>query len=434
MKNRVVEIQGARVHNLKNVHVTFPQRALVVFTGVSGSGKSSLAFDTLYAEGQRRYVESLSAYVRQFMGRLDKPDVDDIKGLSPAVAIEQKVASRNPRSTVGTATEIYDYLKVLFARIGRTYSPATGAEVRRHTPMDVVRAVESGVPGDRLLLTCPLPTGDRPLEVAAPLLLQQGYARLWTPNGVCALDDFEAWAGTSWEDARLVVDRLVAGPLDEEAQSRVAESAQIAFFEGHGTAFLVHPDGSQTAFSSRFEADGQTFEEPTPNLFAFNNPVGACPTCEGFGSVLGIDPLLVVPNTKLSVYEDCVAPWKGERMGEWKDQLLLGAPKVNFPVHRPYRDLTDAERTLLWKGCAHFQGINAFFAYVESKSYKIQYRVLQARYRGRTVCSSCGGSRLKPETYHVKINGTSLPELLQWPLDRVQQWFDALVLSNSDQN
>jgi excinuclease ABC subunit A len=433
MKNRVVEIQGARVHNLKNVHVTFPQRALVVFTGVSGSGKSSLAFDTLYAEGQRRYVESLSAYVRQFMGRLDKPDVDDIKGLSPAVAIEQKVASRNPRSTVGTATEIYDYLKVLFARIGRTYSPITGAEVRRHTPMDVVQAVESGVPGDRLLLTCPLPTGDRPLEVAAPLLLQQGYARLWTPNGVCALDDFEAWAGTSWEDARLVVDRLVAGPLDEEAQSRVAESAQIAFFEGHGTAFLVHPNGSQTAFSSRFEADGQTFEEPTPNLFAFNNPVGACPTCEGFGSVLGIDPLLVIPNTQLSVYEDCVAPWKGERMGEWKDQLLLGAPKVNFPVHRPYRDLTDAERTLLWKGCAHFQGINAFFAYVESKSYKIQYRVLQARYRGRTVCSSCGGSRLKPETYHVKINGTSLPELLQWPLDRVQQWFVSLVLSNSDQ-
>jgi excinuclease ABC subunit A len=432
MKNRVVEIQGARVHNLKNVHVAFPQRALVVFTGVSGSGKSSLAFDTLYAEGQRRYVESLSAYVRQFMGRLDKPDVDDIKGLSPAVAIEQKVASRNPRSTVGTATEIYDYLKVLYARVGKTYSPLSGMEVKRNTPQDVVDAVEATSPGERLLLVCPLPTGDRSLEIAAPLLMQQGYSRLWTPSGVFSLDDQEALSGISWEDALLVVDRLVGGPLDEEGQSRVAESAQIAFFEGRGSAYLLLSDGTRREFSNRFEADGQKFEEPSPYLFAFNNPMGACPTCEGFGSVLGIDPLLVIPNARLSVYEDCVAPWKGERLSEWKDQLLLGAPQAGFPVHRPYSELTELERKMLWKGCPYFKGIDDFFSYVESKSYKIQYRVLQARYRGRTACPSCHGSRLRPEASFVKLSGVSLPEVLQWPIGRAFDWFSNLELSPED--
>ncbi len=432
MKNKQVEIIGARMHNLKNVHVAFPQKSVVVFTGVSGSGKSSLAFDTLYAEGQRRYVESLSAYVRQFMGRLDKPDVDDIKGLSPAIAIEQKVSSRNPRSTVGTVTEIYDYLKVLYARVGHTHSPVTGEEVKRHTVADVVQTIALLPQGERVVITCPLPTGERPLTEAVPLLSQQGYSRLWIDGRAISMADVQDWEKTTAQATQLVIDRLIGGSQQEEDLSRSADSVHIAFFEGRGVLFVHCADGKTLEFSNKFERDGVTFDEPSPYLFAFNNPLGACPTCEGFGSTIGIDPHLVIPNQNISVFEDAVAAWKGERLSEWKDQLLIGAQKAHFPVHRPYKDLTPEEKALLWDGCAFFEGIHAFFQYVESKSYKIQYRVLQARYRGRTLCPTCSGGRLKKEAGYVKIAGVSLPELVQWPLQKAHDWFVSLELTSHE--
>ncbi|MEY2971580.1 MAG: hypothetical protein RL738_421 [Bacteroidota bacterium] len=423
MEELEVRVEGARVHNLKNIHVAFPHGHLVAITGVSGSGKSSLAFDTLYAEGQRRYVESLSAYARQFLGKLEKPEVDDIKGLAPAIAIEQKVSTRNPRSTVATATELHDYLKLLFARVGRTFAPS-GAEVKRHSIADVL-AQAAAMPGDDyVLVTAPLDLDGRKPQAYWDLLSSQGYARVWTPSqGVLRLDENPDPAGVE-----LVVDRIPTGALDEDWSARAADSVQTAFFEGQGTCRLRTSDGVHE-FSNRFEAEGIRFEEPTPGLFSFNTPQGACPTCEGFGSVLGIDPELVIPNPGLSVFEDAVAPWRGEKLGEWKEQLLRGAERAGFPVHRPVQQLSAEHTAMLWKGCAHFAGIDAFFKMVEESTYKIQYRVLQARYRGKTTCPDCGGSRLRREALAVRVGGRNLAEVLDLTVRDAKQWFHDLELT-----
>ena len=423
MEELEVRVEGARVHNLKNIHVSFPHGHLVVVTGVSGSGKSSLAFDTLYAEGQRRYVESLSAYARQFLGKLEKPEVDDIKGLAPAIAIEQKVSTRNPRSTVATATEIHDYLKLLFARVGRTYAPS-GAEVKRHSVADVLQFLGSQPEGDYALVTAPLEMKDRKASAFWELLSSQGYARVWTPSqGVVRLDE-----NPSSEGVELVVDRVPTGLRDEDWDARAADSIQTALYEGQGTCHIRIGD-QVNEFSNRFEAEGVRFEEPTPGLFSFNTPQGACPTCEGFGSVLGIDPELVVPNPGLSVFEDAVAPWRGEKLGEWKEQLLRGAERAGFPIHRPVQQLSPEHHAMLWKGCAHFAGIDAFFKMVEESSYKIQYRVLQARYRGKTTCPDCGGSRLRREALAVYVGNRNLAEVLELSVRDAKRWFDALELS-----
>ena len=423
MEELEVRVEGARVHNLKNIHVSFPHGHLVVVTGVSGSGKSSLAFDTLYAEGQRRYVESLSAYARQFLGKLEKPEVDDIKGLAPAIAIEQKVSTRNPRSTVATATEIHDYLKLLFARVGRTYAPS-GAEVKRHSVADVLQFLGSQPEGDYALVTAPLEMKDRMASAFWELLSSQGYARVWTPTqGVIRLDE-----NPSPEGVELVVDRVPTGLRDEDWDVRAADSIHPAHYEGQGTCRSRIGD-QVNEFSNRFEAEGVRFEEPTPGLFSFNTPQGACPTCEGFGSVLGIDPELVVPNPGLSVFEDAVAPWRGEKLGEWKEQLLRGAERAGFPIHRPVQQLSPEHHAMLWKGCAHFAGIDAFFKMVEESSYKIQYRVLQARYRGKTTCPDCGGSRLRREALAVHVGDRNLAEVLELSVRDAKRWFDALELS-----
>jgi excinuclease ABC subunit A len=423
MEELEVRVEGARVHNLKNIHVAFPHGHLVVVTGVSGSGKSSLAFDTLYAEGQRRYVESLSAYARQFLGKLEKPEVDDIKGLAPAIAIEQKVSTRNPRSTAATATEIHDYLKLLFARVGRTYAPS-GAEVKRHSVADVLQFLGSQPEGDYALVTAPLEMKDRKASAFWELLSSQGYARVWTPSqGVVRLDE-----NPSSEGVELVVDRIPTGLRDEDWDARAADSIQTALYEGQGTCHIRIGD-QVNEFSNRFEAEGVRFEEPTPGLFSFNTPQGACPTCEGFGSVLGIDSELVVPNPGLSVFEDAVAPWRGEKLGEWKEQLLRGAERAGFPIHRPVQQLSPEHHAMLWKGCAHFAGINAFFKMVEESSYKIQYRVLQARYRGKTTCPDCGGSRLRREALAVHVGDRNLAEVLELSVRDAKRWFDALELS-----
>ena len=426
MEELEVRVEGARVHNLKNIFVAFPHGHLVVVTGVSGSGKSSLAFDTLYAEGQRRYVESLSAYARQFLGKLEKPEVDDIKGLAPAIAIEQKVSTRNPRSTVATATEIHDYLKLLFARVGRTYAPS-GAEVKRHSVADVLLFLATQPEGDYALVTAPLDMKDRTASAFWELLSSQGYARVWTPEqGVVRLDE-----NPSPEGVELVVDRVPTGLRDEDWDARAADSIQTALYEGQGTC-RIRIEGQVHEFSNRFEAEGVRFEEPTPGLFSFNTPQGACPTCEGFGSVLGIDPELVVPNPGLSVFEDAVAPWRGEKLGEWKDQLLRGAERAGFPIHRPVQQLSAEQHAMLWKGCAHFAGIDAFFKMVEESSYKIQYRVLQARYRGKTTCPDCGGSRLRREALAVHVGDRNLAEVLELSVRDAKLWFDALELSAHD--
>jgi len=426
MEDLEVRVEGARVHNLKNIHVSFPHGHLVVVTGVSGSGKSSLAFDTLYAEGQRRYVESLSAYARQFLGKLEKPEVDDIKGLAPAIAIEQKVSTRNPRSTVATATELHDYLKLLFARIGKTYAPS-GAEVKRHRIADVLAALDGLPEGEHALVTAPLDLSGRTPKAYWDLLSSQGYARVWNPSqGIVRLDEQPDADGVE-----LVVDRIPTGARDEEWEARTADSVQTAFFEGNGTCHL-RIDGQCLEFSNRFEAEGVRFEEPTPGLFSFNTPQGACPTCEGFGSVLGIDPELVIPNPGLSVFEDAVAPWRGEKLGEWKEQLLRGAERAGFPIHRAVQQLSPEHQAMLWKGCAHFSGIDAFFKMVEESTYKIQYRVLQARYRGKTTCPDCGGSRLRREALAVRVGDKNLAELLDLTVRDAKQWFDALELSAYD--
>ena len=428
-----IEIKRAAVHNLKEVSVNIPRNQLVVITGVSGSGKSSLAFDTLFAEGQRRYVESLSAYARQFLGKLDKPKVEYIKGIPPAVAIQQKVSSRNPRSTVGTTTEIYDYLKLLFARIGKTFSPVSGEVVKRHNVSDVMNVIHQLDEGTRFLITAPVTFNDRTALEHLSILSKQGFARILVNDAIVSIEEILEENTYTSDKIQLVVDRAVVRIDDEDNDYRLQDSIQTAFYEGRGACELRFMDDHPTIeFNSLFELDGMSFTEPTLHLFSFNNPLGACPSCEGFGSIMGIDADLVVPNPHLSVYEGCIAPWKGETMGKWKDKFILGASAHDFPVHRPYIDLTEKEKTLLWEGAKGVKGINALFKHLESKSYKIQFRVMLSRYRGRTVCSTCKGKRLKPEANYVKVDGRSLSDLVELPLRKLKIFFQDLDLDEQD--
>ncbi len=437
-KNRLkqIEIKRARVHNLKNLNLHITLNKLVVITGVSGSGKSSLAFDTLFAEGQRRYVESLSSYARQFLGRINKPEVDFIKGIPPAIAIEQKVNTRNPRSTVGTSTEIYDYLKLLFARVGKTFSPVTGKIVTRQRVTDVVDFINSFDPGTRLIITSPLlPKNNRTILQEAELLMQQGFTRLEINDEIKRIDELleSKPKESALKSSHLVIDRISTNN-DEDTQSRIADSVQTAFFEGHGECrvkIFGKKITSQT-FSNLFTADGIEFEEPTVHMFSFNNPVGACPVCEGYGKVIGIDEDLVIPNKSLSIYQDAIACWKGEKMREWKNKLIYSAEKFNFPIHKPFYELTEEQRFLLWTGNEHFDGLNRFFKHLEENSYKIQYRVMLSRYRGKTICPACKGSRLKKEAGYVKVGGKSLQELVLMPVSELQLFFKKLVLSAYD--
>ncbi|MES2485420.1 MAG: excinuclease ABC subunit UvrA [Bacteroidota bacterium] len=425
-------IKGAQLHNLKNLDVAIPRNKLVVVTGLSGSGKSSLAFDTLYAEGQRRYVESLSSYARQFLGRLDKPKVEYIKGIAPAIAIEQKVNTTNARSTVGTSTEIYDYMKLLFARVGRTYSPVSGREVKKDTVTDVVTAVKGFEPDSRWLLLSPVHTEKgRTIEEKLGVLLQQGFARILVDNETLRLDDIAEVDFTN-KEVLLVVDRIVVKD-EEEFYNRLADAVQTAFYEGKGTAFLQDVgSGNRLPFSNNFELDGLTFVEPNVHLFSFNNPYGACPACEGYGSIIGIDEELVVPNTALSVYENAIFPWRGESMGWYRDELVKNSHKFDFPVHKPYFQLSETDRNLIWTGNKYFTGLNEFFRELEEKNYKIQNRVMLSRYRGKTKCPECKGKRLRPETNYVMIGGRTISDLVDLPIKNLAQFFEALELNEYD--
>lgn len=426
-------IKGAKLHNLKNVDVVIPRNKLVVITGLSGSGKSSLAFDTLYAEGQRRYVESLSSYARQFLGRLHKPKVDYIKGIAPAIAIEQKVNSTNPRSTVGTTTEIYDYLKLLFARIGKTYSPISGKEVKKHTVTDVIDFISTFQERSKLLLLAPIILEEgRTIENKLQTLLQQGYARIKHNDTVLRIDDALEQNITSDKDLFLVVDRIIYKD-DEDFLNRLADAIETAFFEGVGTCIIeALADNKQTVFNNKFELDGMTFLEPNSHLFSFNNPYGACPKCEGYGDVIGIDEDLVIPNTALSVFENAIFPWRGESMSWYRDQLVNNSHKFNFPIHKPYFELSDAHKTLIWTGNKYFEGLDSFFAELESKAYKIQNRVMLSRYRGKTKCSTCKGKRLREEASYVKINGATITDLVDLPLNELSDFFNSLKLNDYD--
>ncbi|MEO8069135.1 MAG: excinuclease ABC subunit UvrA [Flavobacteriales bacterium] len=433
----VIRVEGARVHNLKNISVDIPRGKLTVVTGLSGSGKSSLAFDTLYAEGQRRYVESLSSYARQFMGRLEKPDVDRILGISPAIAIEQKVVTSNPRSTVGTSTEVYDHLKLLFARVGRTFSPISGREVKRHTIADVVSAVNSFPYGSNVLIACPitLPPG-RSMHEHLDVIQQQGFARLHTPNGIVRIEDVLSQKVIPPGPFHLVIDRVAVAPGDHENESRIADSVETAFHEGLGELLLIGEESGKPrmlTFSDKFELDGMKFDEPSTNLFSFNDPVGACPKCEGFGSIIGIDADMVIPNKALSVYDECVAAWKGEKLSEWREAFIEKTATHGFPIHRPYRDLTKEQQDLLWHGTKGVKGIDQFFQYCEEKSYKIQYRVLISRYRGKTVCTSCNGERLRRPATYVKIAGRHIAELTRMPVRESLVFFNGLQLEPSEE-
>ncbi|HEY4290265.1 MAG TPA: excinuclease ABC subunit UvrA [Puia sp.] len=454
-------IKGARVHNLKNIDVSIPRNKLIVVTGVSGSGKSSLTIDTLFAEGQRRYAESLSAYARQFMARMDKPDVDYIKGLCPAIAIEQKVITRTPRSTVGSMTEIYDYLRLLFARVGKTISPISGRIVKKDDVSDVVTAISKLAPNDRVLLLTPFKQHkNREIKEELNILLQKGFSRLYVPAPVAGsstgvggvgetlriedLLEMEekalkkklpalASGSASAAATSILVDRLVVKTFDEDDLHRIADSVGTAFYEGEGEMQLEINGMSRLNFSNRFELDGITFEEPVPNLFSFNNPFGACPTCEGFSQVLGIDADLVIPDKRLSVYEGAVAPWKGEKLVWWKDQFVKAAKKFDFPIHKPIIDLTKQQYKILWEGNDHVQGINDFFAEVERNLYKVQYRVLLSRYRGRTECPECKGYRLRKEALYVKVGDRHIGELCEIPVRDLATWFNDLVLQPHEQ-
>ena len=430
-------IKGARVHNLKNIDVEIPRNNLVVITGLSGSGKSSLAFDTLYAEGQRRYVESLSAYARQFLGRMSKPEVDYIKGIPPAIAIEQKVNSRNPRSTVGTSTEIYEYIKLLYARIGRTYSPISGDLVRKHEAQDVIDAAMDFADGTKLMVLTPvIPTGDRTLSEQLQSLLLQGFSRLDVNGETVQIAEAikNTIAEKDFDSVYLLIDRLVVEHT-KTAISRLTDSVETAFSEGNGVCVLkmiTDEEPELLYFSKKFEADGMTFETPTVHTFSFNSPIGACPVCEGFGRVIGIDEDLVVPNKTLSIFEDAVVCWKGEVMSEWKKTLIRTASKFSFPIHKPYYELTDEQRHLLWTGNKYFEGLNAFFKHLESNQYKIQYRVMLARYRGKTICPECNGSRLKKEASYIRIADKSISELVLMSVGKLNEFFDNLQLDEQD--
>lgn len=456
-------IKGARMHNLKNVDLAIPRNRFVVITGLSGSGKSSLAFDTLFAEGQRRYVESLSAYARQFLGKIEKPAVEYIKGISPAVAIEQKVNTRNPRSTVGTSTEIYDYLKLLFARVGRTYSPVTGELVKRHTVSNVVDRILEEPSGTRLLILAPLKLKkDKTWKDQLNLLLQQGFTRILYNNELIRLDEIKTSSILAKDELFIVVDRVVVNADDEDSRSRLADSVQTSFYEGNGDCTIQRMPGeteqhnhsdvvlTKTAaksktkkqskeqtnrlyFSSRFEADGIIFDEPSVHFFSFNNPVGACKTCEGFGSVIGVDEDLVIPNKGLSIYEDAIACWKGEKMGEWKAKLVMHAYKFDFPIHKPVYELTAEQRQLLWTGNKHFWGLNDFFKFLEEQSYKIQYRVMLSRYRGKTKCPDCRGTRLRKDANYVKVAGKSISDLVLMQIKDALPFFETIKLESHAQ-
>ena len=431
-------VKGARLHNLKNIDVAIPKNKLVVITGLSGSGKSTLAFDTLYAEGQRRYVESLSSYARQFLGRIDKPEVDFIEGIAPAIAIEQRINNRNPRSTVGTSTEIYEYLKLLFARIGVTYSPISGNPVKRNSVTDVVDYVLSLDDNTRVVIYTPLLIKqNRTFKDQLSILLQQGFSRIMLNDEMLGIEDTlknfntEKTKGINY----LVIDRLAVSKDDNDVRNRLGDSVHAAFLEGDGVCMVeAYHDGGNTRmeFSNKFELDGMTFVKPSENFFSFNNPYGACPTCEGFGNVIGIDDDAVIPDKTLSVFEDAVLCWRGEKMSEWKDQLIKSASKFDFPIHRPYIDLTDEQKDLLWTGNKYFGGIKDFFKWVETQTYKIQYRVMLARYRGKTLCPDCKGTRLRKDTNYVKIGVKSLSQLTLMPVTNLIPFFKELDLNDFD--
>jgi excinuclease ABC subunit A len=428
-------IKGAQLHNLKNLDVAIPRNKLVVITGLSGSGKSSLAFDTLYAEGQRRYVESLSSYARQFLGRLDKPKVEYIKGIAPAIAIEQKVNTTNARSTVGTSTEIYDYLKLLYARIGKTFSPISGQEVKKNSVTDVIEAVKTFEPNSKWLLLAPLLVENgRTLEDKLNVLLQQGFARILVDGETVRLDEIvlDIARAEKAKKIEIIVDRIVVKD-DEEFFNRLADAVQTAFYEGKGECFLQELNADQRfSFSNNFELDGITFLEPNIHLFSFNNPYGACPKCEGYGNIIGIDEELVIPNTALSVYENAIFPWRGESMSWYRDQLVNSAYKFDFPIHKPYFELTDEQKALIWNGNQYFTGLNDFFTELEEKNYKIQNRVLLSRYRGKTKCTTCQGKRLRPEANYVKVGGKTISDLVDLPIVKLIPFFHSLELSEYD--
>ena len=475
--NKYIEIKNARVNNLKNISVNIPRNKLVVVAGVSGSGKSSLAFDTLYAEGQRRYVESLSSYARQFLGRMNKPECDYIRGIPPAIAIEQRVISRNPRSTVGTTTEIYEYLRLLYARIGRTYSPISGQEVKKHSTEDVLVCVRQYQPGTRFLVMVSIrPIEGRTLQKQLEMYIKNGYARMAVGSNIVRIDDYlkdappavggspadnttypqpavggspvdnttypqPAVGGSPVDNLWLVIDRLSMDD-SKDAISRLNDSAETAFYEGHGEMrLMVYPSGITYDFSMRFEADGITFEEPSDQLFSFNSPAGACPECQGFGSVIGIDEHLVIPNTALSVYDGCVVCWHGEKMKMWKEEFCRRAAQDDFPIFEPYYNLTQKQKDQLWHGLPSDRhrdehdrvSIDSFFQMLRENQYKIQYRVMLSRYRGKTTCPKCHGTRLKPEAEYVKIDGRSISDLVQMPIIRLKEWFDRLQLTDQEQ-
>ena len=433
---KFILIKGAQLHNLKNIDVAIPRNQMVVITGLSGSGKSSLAFDTLYAEGQRRYVESLSSYARQFLGKLDKPKVEYIKGIAPAIAIEQKVNTTNARSTVGTSTEIYDYLKLLFARIGRTYSPISGEEVKKHTVSDVVKYIQSLEIDTKWLLLAPIHLEEgRKLHDKLNVLLQQGFARVLIDNQTVRLDDFVSTlemideSTMANKEILLVIDRIVV-QSDEEFLNRIADAIQIAFYEGKGELYLQEPEKvNRKVFNSNFQLDGLDFLESNIHLFSFNNPYGACPTCEGYGSVIGIDEELVVPNTALSVYENAIYPWRGESMGWYRDQLVNNSHHFDFPIHKPYFELSDTHKALVWNGNKYFTGLNAFFTDLEANNYKIQNRVMLSRYRGKTKCHACNGKRLRSETNNIKVAGKTISDLVDLPIIKLIPFFNTIELS-----
>lgn len=440
--DKYIEIKGARVNNLKNVSLKIPRNQLIVITGVSGSGKSSLAFDTIYAEGQRRYVESLSSYARQYLGRMCKPECDTIKGLPPAIAIEQKVISRNPRSTVGTSTEIYEYMRLLFARIGRTFSPISGNEVKVHTVEDVIKCTQQYSEGTKFALLAPLVINDgRSLEVQLNMELQQGYSRIFYKKEFYRIDDFVSdtdLGKVNPKDIFILIDRMSTSS-NKDAISRLTDSAETAFYEGNGICRIVFfPSNITYDFSTKFEADGIEFERPNDNMFAFNSPAGACPECEGYGKIMGIDHKLVIPNTSLSVYDGCVQCWHGEKLGMWKEEFCRRAAKDKFPIFEPYYNLTKAQKDMLWHGLPSDKApdgkvcIDSFFQMVKENQYKIQYRVLLSRYRGKTTCPVCHGSRLKKEATWVKVGGMSITELVEMPVNNLKRWFDNLQLEEHE--
>lgn len=440
-KQEVIFIKGARMHNLKNIDVSIPRNQFIVVTGVSGSGKSSLTMDTLFAEGQRRYAESLSSYARQFLMRMDKPDVDYIQGICPAIAIEQKVTTRSPRSSVGSMTEIADYLRLLFARIGRTYSPISGKEVKKDTVSDVVDFIQKLAPKTKVQIIVPLTTRfGRQVKEELDILMQKGFSRVYikgeNDNKPIRIEDLLSEENKIKLDAKntfLLIDRIVVKSFDDDDLHRLADSIQTAFYESEGDCYLEVDDHQIHHFNNRFEADGIKFEEPSPNLFSYNNPYGACPVCEGYGQVLGIDPDLVLPNKKLSVYEGAVACWKGDKMIEWQKEFIRNAAKIDFPIHKPIHNLSTAEYKILWDGAKGVEGIKDFFKMVEQNLYKIQYRIMQARYRGRTTCHECDGTRLRKDALYVKINGNNIGDLLNMPASEVHDWINNIRLSKSDE-